>query len=308
MSFTSEVAEELVNLQSRQRKSCCYRALLCGLMYGCSNNDGVLVSSFIYGRSAELAKDILASRFSDKSAEVQEKARCGRKYYYVSTASKSLVSTFALIDSDANGKLEELIGFRCDLCRAEFMRGVFLSSATVNDPTKSYHLEFSIALPKRADRLYRFLSDELTEPKTVARKTGTGIYYKSGERISDILYMIGASGAKFYMTDISIEREIRNNENRATNCVTRNISRSVEATRRQIDAIELLRSTGRLDKLTDSLRYTAELRLRYNSATLAELALLHEPSITKSGLNQRLTKILEIADDIAAIDLDKGMR
>lgn len=299
MSFTSDVAGELVALQLKQRKSCCYRALLCGLMYGCRSYDsGELVASFTYVDSAHLARDILATRFSDREAQVEDIARCGRKYYYVRTSSRSLISTFEALDSDADGKLEDILGFRCEVCRAEFMRGLFLSSATVNDPRKSYHLEFAIVNEMRAKRLVAFLTDEFDKPKTIARKNGIGLYYKSGERISDLLYMMGASGAKFYMTDISIEREIRNNENRATNCVTRNISRSVEATRRQVEAIELLRDSGRLDKLSDSLRYTAELRLQYNSATLAELALLHVPSITKSGLNQRLTRILEIADEL----------
>ena len=298
MSFTSEVASELVELQPKQRKSCCYRALLCGLMYGCANEEGTLTASFMYDRAAELARELACSRFSDKNSEVSERARCGRKYYYVSVNSRSLTATFDRLDSDDASGLVETLGFRCELCRAEFMRGLFLSSATASDPKKSYHLEFSISNEKRAERLASFLDDELEKPKQIVRKNGIGLYYKSGERISDLLYMMGASGAKFYMTDISIEREIRNNENRATNCVTRNISRSVEATRRQVEAIELLRDKGLMDKLSDSLRYTAELRLQYDSATLAELALLHVPSITKSGLNQRLTRILEMADDL----------
>ena len=299
MSFTSDVASELVAIQPKQRKSCCYRALLCGLMYACQPSEsGELVASFTYANSAHLTRDILATRFSDKEAQVEDVARCGRKYYYVSTSSRSIAATFDAMDSTSDGTLEDILGFRCEVCRSEFMRGLFLSSATVNDPRKSYHLEFSIVNERRASRLCTFLANEFEKPKTVARKKGIGLYYKRGECISDLLYMMGASGAKFYMTDISIEREIRNNENRATNCVTRNISRSVEATRRQVEAIELLRDSGRLDKLSDSLRYTAELRLQYNSATLSELALLHVPSITKSGLNQRLTKILEIAEEI----------
>ena len=299
MSFTSEVASELVCLQPKQRKSCCYRALLCGLMYGFVNtDDGRLKASFIDAGAAQLAKDILSSRFSDKDAELCEVARCGRKYYYVTTSSRSLSQTAELLDSASEKSLEEIVGIRCEICRAEFMRGLFLSLVTVNDPKKSYHLEFAVPTERRADRLFDFLSNIFYEPKRIARKNGVGLYYKSGERISDLLYTVGATGAKFYMTDVSIEREIRNNENRATNCVTSNISRSVEATRRQLDAIELLRNSGRLDKLSESLRYTAELREQYDSATLSELAMLHQPSITKSGLNQRLTKILELADEI----------
>jgi len=112
------------------------------------------------------------------------------------------------------------------------------------------------------------------------------------------LYFFGATRASFDLQNFSIEREIRNNENRATNCVTRNISRSVDATRRQIEAIEALMSNDKLHLLGADVEYTARLRLENDSASMAELALLHEPPISKSGLNVRLSKILAAAEEI----------
>ena len=98
------------------------------------------------------------------------------------------------------------------------------------------------------------------------------------------------------MTNVSIERDIRNNENRATNCVTRNISRSVGATIKQVEAIKYLLENDKIALLGDELEYTARLRIENDSASLSELAALHEPPISKSGLNSRLSKILAIAE------------
>jgi DNA-binding protein WhiA len=99
------------------------------------------------------------------------------------------------------------------------------------------------------------------------------------------------------MANSFIERDIRNNENRATNCVARNISRSVGAAQKHVSAIESLIESKRFDRLPEELRYTAKLRLENDSASLYELSLLHDPPITKSGLNRRLAKIMEIANE-----------
>ena len=114
--------------------------------------------------------------------------------------------------------------------------------------------------------------------------------------ISDILYFLGAVGPSFEYANAGIEKEIRNNENRATNCVTKNIYKSVSASKKQIDAIEKLIATHKFDALPEELKQTALIRLENEEASLMELALMHNPPISKSGLNHRLKKICEEAD------------
>jgi DNA-binding protein WhiA len=156
-----------------------------------------------------------------------------------------------------------------------------------------------ILLPKeeRADGLRVFLESRIGRAGKIRRGERFSLYYKSNGAISDFLYYIGGSGTSFDVANVWIERDIRNNENRATNCVARNISRSVDASRRQREAIELLYETRRIDALAEELRDTAALRLEYPDASLAELALLHRPPISKSGLNRRLKKLMEAAED-----------
>ena len=136
------------------------------------------------------------------------------------------------------------------------------------------------------------------EPRKIQRGAKHCLYYKNNGAILDFLYCIGSNHSGLYMANSFIERDIRNNENRATNCVARNISRSVFASQKQLGAIEKLMETGKLDALPEELQYTARLRAENDSASMSELAALHEPPISKSGLNGRLQKLMEAAEDL----------
>ena len=115
--------------------------------------------------------------------------------------------------------------------------------------------------------------------------------------MEDLLVLMGAHRVIFDVINTRIEREIRNHENRVNNCDTRNLERTVSASERQMSAIERLRETGKLDNLPAELRETARLRYENPDASLDALADLHSPPITKSGLNHRLRRITDAADN-----------
>ena len=196
--------------------------------------------------------------------------------------------------------IAETAKFRCDECRAAFLRGLLIALVTVNDPHKSYHLEIPLAKynQDRLAPLEEFFIEGGFMPKSVEREKTMALYFKSNMQISDILSFAGAMRASFEVTNTYIERDIRNNENRATNLVTTNISKAVNAARRQVLAINKLIDAGRLDMLPQELVETAMLRLENDDISLAELALLHEPPISKSGLNNRIRRILDEADEL----------
>ena len=123
--------------------------------------------------------------------------------------------------------------------------------------------------------------------------------------MEEILTMTGANKALFDLMNAKIEREIRNGENRVTNCETSNIARAVDASARIREAIALLVQTDRLASLSSELRETAKLRTENPAASMKELAHLHNPPIAKSGLNHRLQKILA-AGEAAARELAGG--
>ena len=67
-----------------------------------------------------------------------------------------------------------------------------------------------------------------------------------------------------------------------------------EAAQVQLEAIRSLEQSGQLEGLPDKLRETARLRLEHPEDTLAELAALCDPPATKSALNHRLRKLVEL--------------
>ena len=292
MSFATDVKDELLELPIK--KTCCKKAFLLGVFLACreADKDGELKMYFYHEGTASLVYDLLIKIFHAQP-KLSSLTRAGRSAFELSVKSVGISSFLDTVDADIRTEAHIAAGFRCSSCAQNFLRGAFLGAATVNDPKKGYMLEFLLPSEGRANMLSALLAGTVGEPKRVRRGERIGLYYKNNAAISDILYLIGVSGMGFELANVSIERDIRNNENRATNCVASNISRSVAASRRQIAIIEELIRTRKIDALGDELRYTAKLRIQYPSATLAELSMLHEPPISKSGLNRRLTKIME---------------
>lgn len=295
MSFTKDVCTELLTVQNK--KTCCRKAFLLGLVLSARNDGDTLVSYFYHKETATLAKELL-DRIFHAEPTLSEIVRAGRKTTALSFRSTTVADFLCKVDAKEK-RAEELVGFRCPACESAFLRGAFLATGTMSDPRKEYHLEFSLLTEGRAELLYHCLSSFVGVPGRVRRGGRFGLYYKGNATISDLLYLLGGSTMGFEVANACIERDIRNHEHRVTNCEASNISRSVGASHKQILAIEQLQKTRKIDTLSEELRQTAALRLENPSASLSELALLHTPPITKSGLNRRLTKLLEAAEEDA---------
>ena len=296
MSFASDVHTELIGLPLK--KTCCRKAFLFGMLCGCrqaTEGDGWEV--YFYHEDVALLVSSLLEKGFHASHTPLHTVRAGRDAFFLTIRLSALDSFLHRMDGDGDDTVGELLGFRCSSCAQEFVRGVFLGCGSVSDPRRGYHLEMVLPTEGRAKRISELLREQVSRPGSVKRGSKCGLYYKSNGAISDFLYYVGCSHTSFALANACIERDIRNNENRATNCVASNISKSMDAAKRQRDAIEGLIRLGKLEGLSEELRYTARLRLEYESATLLELAMLHEPPISKSGLNRRLTKLLEAAEE-----------
>ena len=290
MSFAREVKSELAQLNTKA--ACCRRAELYGLLCCCeSDGKGTPIrASYSDPDVARLAEGRIAT-LCNRQMEQQTERRGAHRYTHFSFSSKAVERTWF-----RTPLTRESLDFQCEECAAHFIRGVFLAAGTVNDPQKSFHLELRLPLSERADLVTDVLAELGLEPGVVNRSAYTGLYYKKINAIQDFFTVIGAMQAVFATLNQQIARDIRNNENRATNCVARNISRSVSANARQLEAIKGLAEAGLLPALPEDLQETAKLRLTYPDATLAELALKHGVPITKSGLNHRFEKILAVAE------------
>lgn len=182
----------------------------------------------------------------------------------------------------------------CTSCKLHYLRGAFLACGTLNSPDSSFRLELSAK--RNLDELKSLLSELSLKYSSTVRSGENLIYIKESESICDFLNYIGARNAAFTLINEKIVREIRNKVNREKNCDTANISKATAAAKVHRDAIEKLIKENKLKLLPESLRETAKLRIEYPEATLTELSELHENKISKSGLNHRLKKIVEFAN------------
>ena len=123
-------------------------------------------------------------------------------------------------------------------------------------------------------------------------------YFKQSEHIEDFLTLIGAPVAAMEIMTAKMEKDLRNSVNRRLNCDNANLDKAVEAAQEQMEAIRRLRSSERLEQLPEKLQETARLREQNPELTLSELALEFTPPVTKSCLNHRLRKLVELAKEV----------
>ena len=183
-------------------------------------------------------------------------------------------------------------------CRRAYLRGAFLTTGSMSDPEKSYHLEFVCLTRRQALQLQEIIRDFDIEARIVTRKNHDIVYMKEGAGIVDLLNVTGAHISLMNLENLRIVKEMRNSINRRVNCETANITKTVNASTKQIQDIMLIQKTLGLKGVQDSLREGAEVRLEYHEATLKELGEYLNPPVGKSGVNHRLRKLSEIAERI----------
>ena len=235
---------------------------------------------------------------TDENAEqpdLQVKGACGHTFWDISFSSPACAKMLLQLREEG-ADAATILKFSCDACRSAFLRGAFLAYGTVNDPRKSFHLEFSLPNGWGAEALCGVLITLGYPPRAILRKGNVGLYFKDSASVEDLITAMGAHHGLFEVINSRIERDIRNNENRATNCVAKNIEKTISAATRHMEAINKLMEHGKMENLPEGVRYTAMLRYRNPDATLDELARMHEPTISKSGLSHRLQKLLDAAE------------
>ena len=182
-------------------------------------------------------------------------------------------------------------------CRFSFLRGAFLAGGSVTDPRKGYHLELSTSHLSVSREMVALMREMELEPKAARRKGNAVLYFKQSDRIEDFLTAIGAPLSAMEVMNAKLEKDLRGSVNRRVNCDAANLDKAVEAAMAQVEAIRRLEESGKLALLPDKLREAAALRRAHPEDTLAQLAEQCDPPITKSALNHRLRKLVELGKE-----------
>ena len=184
---------------------------------------------------------------------------------------------------------------------AIFLRQLFLEKGTMTNPARDYHLEFACTSSEEAERLCSLLenlSELSVNPGVTKRKGQYVVYVKGSEQITDLLAFIGANKAAMEFMQVKMVKEVRNYVNRTTNFETANIGKTASAAAGQLEAIRKIQQKKGLASLPKELKELAELRLENPEFSLRELGEKLTPPITRSGVNHRLKRLMQIAEEI----------
>ena len=181
--------------------------------------------------------------------------------------------------------------------KKSIIRGAFLGSGSINNPEKKYHLEINFSNKENLEYIKDILQGLEINLKILENTNKYAIYLKEGEEISSFLALMGATKGMLNFEEIRVKKEMRGKVNRLVNCQTANLSKTINASIEQVEAIRKLKEKGKFNNLNDNLKEIANLRLENPNMNLIELGELLKKPIGKSGVNYRLKKIIELAKD-----------
>lgn len=191
-----------------------------------------------------------------------------------------------------------LLSKRSKMSTKGLIRDAFLRSGSISDPEKFYHLEIVFSSEEEAKTIQKMLEDFKLDAKIVERKGHYVVYLKEGSQIADMLRIMEAPLALMEFENVRIVKEMRNSINRQVNCEAANLGKTISAAVKQVEDIKFICSKVGLENIPEGLAETAKKRLEHPEATLKELGEFMDPPLGKSGVNHRLKKLSELAEDL----------
>ncbi|MBQ7288787.1 MAG: DNA-binding protein WhiA [Clostridia bacterium] len=285
MSFSANLKTALCTVQA---KACCRFAQLYALfLYG-----GAFSPDFVF--------------YSGNAPEVADWIQKGLKRDFGVLGRFSQSGTKVTLSVEGAADRKKLLNhfsmntamFRRECCRPAYLRGVFLACGSMNNPEKDYRLEFSVKTEALFADLEQFLLDGGFAPKKSRRGTSYVLYFRDSRQIEDLLTFMDAGTVALELMGVKVFKDMKNKSNRLRNCDDANITKTVNAAMKQVEAIEKLRKSNRLDTLSEELQTAARLRMENPEAPLSELCALSAVPITRSGLNHRLNRLMEMAEEL----------
>lgn len=270
-SFSSNVKQELSKINNLANKQL-VKAELLGYMITSSSNEFSTESSYNIGRFAKLLSN---AGQDDYSISIK-----GNKY--------KIKTTKKVVIDDEIKSIEQ---------EKALVRGTFLATGTISNPKTVYHLEIVFDEIENAKKIKEILDKNNINSNTIKRDNKFLVYIESGDNISKLLAFIGANKSTLDFEDARVIKDVRNKVNRIVNCETANLNKTIMSSVKQTEAIKLIKSKRKFNKLSAKEQELAELRIKNPNATLKELGEILE--VSKSGINHRMNRIIKLAEEIS---------
>ena len=315
MSFSSDLKEELSKISNLNKKDEVKYELIGYLI---SKNASVVKNNVRYATESEYN----INRFSKllRNLDIDNNIEFDGKSFIITFKVKNLIEEVEVVENQleiksnvdfediktiSSGQSEKLVQndinnklivIENDNCKRAIGRGAFLGAGSINNPSRTYHLEINLSTKNNME----FLDEILKQCNIRCKKleNNNSIYLKDGEEISAIIALFGASSSVLKFEDIRVQKEMNGKVNRIVNCQSANLNKTLNASVEQIDAIRRLQQSNKFNNLDDNLKEIALLRLEYPDMSLVELGKKLKEPLGKSGVNYRLKRIIKIAEDL----------
>jgi len=324
MSFAREVKLEV--LQEPIKNECCKLSFLSAVIHSCgeltkSGKDFYLELKTDIEQVYAVVNECLKTLYGEYAeVKLDEDANINKSIRYVISLPKNCTERI-MFDcgiarfntnhefSFIQGIDEHMIENEC--CAKNYIKGVFATASTSNivlnenfekDDSRTfsgYHWEFVFSNEPFADDFSNLLFSQGIANKKSKRKNLFVLYIKEADLVSDLFGICGAFKSLLRLQNEMTIREVRNNINRQNNCLNANITKTVNASIKQIKAINLIQEKLGFEKLPKSLRELCLVRLANPEESLDNLTKLMSTTITKSGINHQFRRLLKIADRIS---------
>ena len=298
MSFSAEVKNELC--RSEVERSCCALGEALGVLL--FSNTFTADEIRIVTESVDFAQRLpkLFRRGFGVTFDRIPTDNSGGKLCFSVTDHEKLERIFELCGFSRSNSLSLHVNYALlekECCRRAFLRGAFLAGGSVTDPEKRYHLELTTTHGNASREAEKLLGEMELSAKLTSRKGNHVLYFKQSEAIENALTVMGAPICAMTVMEAKINKNWRNIANRKTNCDSANLDKTVAAAGEQIAAIERLGDLGILEGLPEKLLQTATLRREHPEENLVDLGQLHDPPISKSAVNHRIRKLMQLAKE-----------
>ena len=293
MSFSSDLKEELSKINNLANKEQVKYELIGYLL---SSNTSIIKNKKVrYSTESDYNINRYAKLLSNMNVNYEISVE-GNMFVVIALAS-SLNFIKVSGEDMAIDESVEMQNIKEEEKRA-LIRGSFLGSGSISNPENSYHLEIAFQNEQFLNLALKTCEELDIKVKKMVNDNKYCIYLKEGEEISKILILMGANRAVLRFEEIRVQREMRGKVNRIVNCESANLNKTINASIEQIAAIKKLQDNKQFNKLDDKLKEIATLRLENPDIPLSELGKMLKEPLGKSGVNYRLKKIIEIANNI----------
>ena len=300
MSFTSIVKNEVSKLETMESENITELSAIIRNIGTIDDKIGIATENAAVARRVyTLMKD---SYHVQPMITVRRGYNFNKNYIYILTIKhkKDIILEDLSYNSTSESNIPKEYIYSDENLVRSYLRGLFLSTGSINDPKKSrYHLEFLVDNMEYARFVSELLNTYHLNSKVLKRDNKYMIYMKEAEKIGDFLRIMNANNALFYYEDIRIYRDHKNMTNRLNNCEQANVDKMIETANAQLQDIEKIENAGSLDLLDEKTKEAAIYRKKYPEVSLQELSEIISietgKPITKSGLHHRMNKIKQLA-------------